>query len=62
MGTSESCRLPSLSSRRKAIDAGLKKAIEVPLTVLRIAHSCWPHLETLAAHGNPTAITDLQVS
>ena len=53
--------LPLPPSRQKAVDSGLKKAIEVPLTIIRIAHDCWPHLETLAEHGNIAAITDLQV-
>lgn len=40
---------------------GLKKAIEVPLSVMRISHSCWDHMITIAKHGNKTALSDIQV-
>ena len=33
--------------------------ISVPLSLLRTAHSCWPHLLTLATHGT---MCDLQAS
>ena len=48
-------------SRQQAMDRGMKKAIEVPLGLLNLARGCWPHMETLAHHGNITAISDLQV-
>lgn len=41
--------------------AGLKKAIQVPLTMMRIARQCWPHFETMAEHGNIATVSDLQV-
>ena len=43
------------------MQSGLKKAIEVPLAVMRLANGCWPHLATLAQHGNITTISDIQV-
>lgn len=42
------------------MQSGLKKAIEVPLDVMRLSSRCWPHLVTLAQHGNVTAISDIQ--
>jgi len=50
-----------LCSRQTAMQAGLREAIEVPLGVIRLAAGCWPHLVTLAEHGNATAISDVQV-
>ena len=43
------------------MDNGLKKAIEVPLSVMRLANGCWPHMMTLADHGNITTLSDLKV-
>lgn len=43
------------------MQAGLKEAIEVPLDLMRMANSCWPHVATIAQHGNVTAISDIQV-
>ena len=40
----------------------MRYAISFPLSLMRIAHSCWPHLLTLATHGNIQTICDLQVS
>ena len=40
----------------------LKAAIEVPLNVVRVGNSCWPHLITLAQHGNISTKSDLQVT
>ena len=47
--------------RREAMQAGLKKAIEVPLEVMKTSSGCWPHLTTIAQHGNITALSDVQV-
>ena len=44
------------------MDSGLKKAIEVPLSLMRLAHGCWPHMMTLAEHGNITTLSDLKVT
>ena len=43
------------------MQAGLREAIEVPLSVIRLAAGCWPHLITLAECGNSAAISDVQV-
>lgn len=43
------------------MQAGLKKAIEVPLDLMQVACSCWPHVATIAEYGNITAISDVQV-
>ena len=51
-----------ISCRRKlAVQTSVKKAIEVPLAVMREARQCWPHMETLAKHANVTVLSDLQV-
>lgn len=51
-----------ISCRRKlAVQTSVKKAIEVPLAVMREAKQCWPHMETLAKHANVTVLSDLQV-
>ena len=43
------------------MQAGLKKAIDVPLNLMKLASSCWPHLVVIAEHGNITAVSDIQV-
>ena len=40
----------------------LKAAIEVPLSVVQVGNSCWPHLITLAQYGNISTKSDLQVT
>ncbi len=40
---------------------GLKKAIDVPLNVVKIAYGCWDYMITMATHGNETALSDIQV-
>lgn len=47
--------------RKMAIQNGMKKAIQVPLTVMRSARECWSHMEILAKHANVTVLSDLQV-
>ena len=39
----------------------LKHAVDVPLQVIRISNTCWPHLVTMAHHGNINTKSDLQV-
>ena len=51
----------SLFSRSEAINKGVKVAIGVPMELLVIGRQCWPHLITLANHGNQNALSDLQV-
>lgn len=50
-----------LFRRAQAMDSGLKKAIEVPLSLMKLACGCWPHMVTLAQHGNITTLSDLKV-
>lgn len=44
------------------MDLGLKKAVDVPMSIIRTANQCWPHLVSLAEHGNISCKSDLQVS
>lgn len=65
--TSKDLLFPSLycvySRRRQAAkDLGLKKAADVPMSIIRIANQCWPHLVSLAEHGNIACKSDLQVT
>lgn len=56
------CTYIYVHRRQKAMDDGLKKAIDVPLSVMKIAHSCWPHMITIATNGNITTLSDVQVT
>jgi glutamate formiminotransferase / formiminotetrahydrofolate cyclodeaminase len=49
------------TARLSAMEAGLKKAVEVPLTTMRLADVCWDALEEMAAHGNIASRSDLEV-
>lgn len=40
---------------------GLKKAINVPLSVMRISDSCWEWMIQMAKHGNIASKSDLEV-
>ena len=42
--------------------AGMRTAVSVPLSLMRAGDECWPHLLTLAAHGNIQTMCDLRVS
>ena len=44
------------------MDLGLKKAVDVPMSIIRTANQCWPHLISLAEHGNISCKSDLQVT
>jgi glutamate formiminotransferase / formiminotetrahydrofolate cyclodeaminase len=48
-------------ARSAAMQAGLKKAVDVPLGTMRIADACWPAMEEMAAHGNMASKSDLEV-
>lgn len=48
-------------ARTAAMQAGLKKAVDVPLTTMRIADRCWEHMEEMALHGNIASRSDLEV-
>jgi glutamate formiminotransferase/formiminotetrahydrofolate cyclodeaminase len=47
--------------RAEAMEAGLKKAIEIPLTVLRVGDGCWEAMVEMARHGNIASRSDLEV-
>ncbi|XP_064613955.1 formimidoyltransferase-cyclodeaminase-like [Liolophura sinensis] len=47
--------------RDQAMQQGLQTAVQVPLTVARIANSLWPTLKELAEVGNINCRSDLQV-
>ena len=47
--------------RRAAMEAGLKKAVEVPLTVLRLGDWCWEAMVEMARHGSIASRSDLEV-
>ena len=39
----------------------MRTAVSVPLSLMRTGDDCWPHLLTLAAHGNIQTMCDLRV-
>lgn len=47
--------------RQEALQAGLRKAIEVPLRTMRLADSCWDTMVEMARHGNIASRSDLEV-
>lgn len=47
--------------RSQALQAGLRKAIEVPLRTMRLADSCWDTMVEMARHGNIASRSDLEV-
>ncbi len=47
--------------RSAAMQAGLKKAVEIPLGTMRIADGCWNSMEEMAQHGNMSSRSDLEV-
>ena len=49
------------AERQAAMEAGLKKAIEVPLAVLRMGDRCWDAMVEMARHGNIASRSDLEV-
>jgi glutamate formiminotransferase/formiminotetrahydrofolate cyclodeaminase len=50
------------AARREAsMEAGLKKAVEVPLAVLRLGDRCWDAMAEMARHGNIASRSDLEV-
>ena len=59
-------KMPKNSDEEKRIrndkmQEGLKKAIDVPLTVMRIADGCWQYMTELAKVGNINSASDLAV-
>ncbi|MBS1517165.1 MAG: glutamate formimidoyltransferase [Bacteroidetes bacterium] len=47
--------------RKEKMQEGLKKAITVPLSVMRISDSCWEWMIKMAKHGNISSKSDLEV-
>ncbi|HET7295260.1 MAG TPA: glutamate formimidoyltransferase [Vicinamibacteria bacterium] len=49
------------AARAAAMQAGLRKAIGVPLATMRAADACWDALVEMATHGNFASRSDLEV-
>ena len=49
------------TQRHAAMQAGLRDAVVVPLSAMRIVDGCWEALEALATHGNFASRSDLEV-
>ena len=47
--------------RHAALQAGLKKAIQVPLSTMRLGDEAWDSMVEIARHGNPASTSDVQV-
>ena len=47
--------------RHAAMQAGLKKATQVPLTTMRLADEAWDSMVKIAKYGNPASRSDVQV-
>jgi glutamate formiminotransferase/formiminotetrahydrofolate cyclodeaminase len=43
------------------MQAGLQKAVEVPLRAVRLADTCWDAMLEMAAHGNIASRSDLEM-
>jgi glutamate formiminotransferase/formiminotetrahydrofolate cyclodeaminase len=62
----EALRLPKTTSeeielRTQSMQAGLKKAIEVPLSTMRLADSAWNMMLEVAKYGNIASKSDVEV-
>jgi glutamate formiminotransferase/formiminotetrahydrofolate cyclodeaminase len=49
------------SRRHAAMQAGLKKAIQVPLACMRLGDQAWDSMLEIARYGNPASKSDVQV-
>ena len=47
--------------RHEAMQAGLKTAIRIPLTTMRLGDSAWEAMRAVATYGNPSSKSDVQV-
>lgn len=59
-------RMPKNTDEEKKIrhdkmQEGLKKAVEVPLKVMRLGDSCWENMIQMAKYGNMSSKSDLEV-
>ena len=62
----EALRLPKKTDAERALrsermQAGLKKAIDIPLTTMKIADGAWDALCEVARYGNPASWSDVAV-
>ena len=62
----QAMRLPGETAEEKlirhnAMQAGLKSAIRIPLTVMRLGDDAWEGLRKVAEFGNPASKSDVQV-
>lgn len=62
----EALRMPKKTDEEKklrseAMQAGLKKAIEVPLSTMRLADAAWEKMLEIAEHGNIASKSDVEV-
>ena len=49
------------AARDAAVQAAVRRAVEVPLLTMRTADRCWDALVEMARHGNPASRSDLEV-
>ena len=49
------------AERHAAMQAGLKKAIQVPLDTMRLGDEAWDSMLEIARYGNPASASDIQV-
>ena len=59
-------RLPKATDAQRAkriakMQTGLKKAIDIPLTTMKIGDSAWDAFCEMARHGNPASRSDVEV-
>jgi glutamate formiminotransferase/formiminotetrahydrofolate cyclodeaminase len=62
----EALRLPKGTDDERALrtdrlQAGLKKAIDIPLTTMKLGDGAWDALCEVARHGNPASRSDVEV-
>jgi glutamate formiminotransferase/formiminotetrahydrofolate cyclodeaminase len=49
------------AERRRAVQEALRRAIEVPLKVMRLVDGAWDAMAEVAVHGNPASRSDVEV-
>ena len=47
--------------RKEAMQNGLKKAIDIPLSTMKIADTAWQWMEQIAVYGNIASKSDIEV-
>ncbi len=48
-------------ARKEAMQAGLRRAVEVPLSTMRVADGCWDAMVAIAEHASLSMRSDLEV-